>query len=208
MCLVHFKINSQWWTFHYHSTYTFVFALDVQIYLLKIKSNDPSLVFELRFWPLVRRELFGHFWQEEKDSSKKKAFYFLFHLKASMRTLNDVIYMYVSHFHQRDLLRFTYQNKIIIAITCLKWHFYKCYFLLLRIIFTKKVHRSDTNGKKTKMKKNPSIIRVYHKWLHCWKSNMILNNAFQCELLANAKHHQRVSTILWRQRRSLAKCGI
>ena len=120
MCLVHFKINSQWWTFHYHSTYTFVFALDVQIYLLKIKSNDPSLVFELRFWPLVRRELFGHFWQEEKDSSKKKAFYFLFHLKASMRTLNDVIYMYVSHFHQRDLLRFTYQNKIIIVIRCLE----------------------------------------------------------------------------------------
>ena len=37
-----------------------------------------------------------------------------------MKTLNDVIYMYVSHFHQRDLLRFTYQNKIIIVITCLE----------------------------------------------------------------------------------------
>ena len=129
MCLVHFKINSQWWTFHYHSTYTFVFALDVQIYLLKIKSNDSSLVFELRFCPLVRRELFGHFWQEKKDSSKKKAFYFLFHLKASMRTLNDVIYMYVSHFHQRDLLRFTYQNKIIIVITCLE-------VVLLQVLFS------------------------------------------------------------------------
>ena len=61
MCLVHFKINSQWGKFHYHSSHTFVFALDVQIYLLKIKSNDPSLVFELRFWPLERRDLFGHF---------------------------------------------------------------------------------------------------------------------------------------------------
>ena len=102
--------------FHLHICFCFGCAN----LLVENQKQRSFISIRIAFLASCKERAFWAFLTREKDSSKKKAFYFLFYLKASMRTLNDVIYMYVSYFHQRDLLRFTYQNKIIIVITCLE----------------------------------------------------------------------------------------